>query len=94
VGYWVSVSVLLYPVKPRANVATLTIPTSSCVLGEMFARKPILPGSSDLDQLEKIWQLCGTPTQLTWPNFDTLPGCEGVKRFLMHPRRIKQTYET
>ncbi|KAI0684211.1 kinase-like domain-containing protein [Cytidiella melzeri] len=65
-----------------------------CVLGEMFARKPILPGSSDLDQLEKIWQLCGTPTQITWPNFDTLPGCEGVKRFAIHSRRVKQTYET
>ncbi|KAI0766248.1 kinase-like domain-containing protein [Irpex lacteus] len=64
-----------------------------CVLGEMFARKPILPGSSDLDQLEKIWQLCGTPTQITWPNFDTLPGCEGVKRFALHPRRVKQTYD-
>ncbi|KAI0341361.1 Pkinase-domain-containing protein [Trametopsis cervina] len=65
-----------------------------CVLGEMFARKPILPGSTDLDQLHKIWQLCGTPTQITWPNFDTLPGCEGVKRFAMHPRRVRQTYDT
>ncbi len=26
-----------------------------CVLGEMFTRKPILPGTSDLDQLEKIF---------------------------------------
>lgn len=66
----------------------------SCVLGEMFWRKPVLPGSSDLDQLDKIWQLCGTPTQLTWPNHDTLPGCEGVKRFAMHPRRVKLMFES
>ncbi|KIP11898.1 hypothetical protein PHLGIDRAFT_33171 [Phlebiopsis gigantea 11061_1 CR5-6] len=65
-----------------------------CVLGEMFWRKPVLPGSSDLDQLDKIWQLCGTPTQLTWPNHDTLPGCEGVKRFAMHPRRVKLMFES
>ena len=64
-----------------------------CVLGEMFFRKPILPGASDLDQLERIWQLCGTPTQITWPNFDTLPGCEGIKRYDMHSRKIKQTYD-
>ncbi|OBZ78401.1 putative cyclin-dependent kinase 9 [Grifola frondosa] len=38
-----------------------------CVLGEMFWRKPILPGSSDLDQLDKIWQLCGTPTSRVGP---------------------------
>src|SRR3984957_1993297 len=66
----------------------------SCVLGEMFSRRPILTGTSDLDQLEKIWQLCGTPNQHTWPNFDALPGCEGVKRFSTnHPRRIKTAYE-
>ncbi|KAJ2936281.1 hypothetical protein H1R20_g813, partial [Candolleomyces eurysporus] len=64
-----------------------------CVLGEMFTRKPILPGTSDLDQLEKIWYLCGTPTQHTWPNFDHLPGCEGVKRFNTYARRVKPAYE-
>ncbi|KAL7284009.1 hypothetical protein ACG7TL_001282 [Trametes sanguinea] len=50
-----------------------------CVLGEMFFRKPILPGASDLDQLDKIWQLCGSPSPQTWPEYDSLPGCEGVK---------------
>jgi len=64
-----------------------------CVLGEMFTRRPILPGTSDLDQVEKIWQLCGTPTQHTWPNFDALPGCEGVKRWANHPRKLRKTYE-
>ncbi|CAL1708739.1 unnamed protein product [Somion occarium] len=65
-----------------------------CVFGEMFWRRPILPGTSDLDQLDKIWQLCGTPTEYTWPGYEALPGCEGVKRFNMYPRRLKQTYET
>jgi len=64
-----------------------------CVLGEMFWRRPILPGTTDVDQLEKIWQLCGTPNQHTWPNHDQLPGCEGVKRFNQYPRRVKQVYE-
>ncbi|KAG6902049.1 hypothetical protein C0995_005105 [Termitomyces sp. Mi166 len=64
-----------------------------CVLGEMFNRRPILPGNSDLDQLEKIWQLCGTPNQHTWPNFDALPGCDGVKRFQNYSRRVKQTWD-
>ncbi|KAH9941132.1 Pkinase-domain-containing protein [Epithele typhae] len=65
-----------------------------CVLGEMFFRKPILPGSSDLDQLDKIWRLCGTPTAQSWPDYPTLPGCEGVKDFNMTPRRLRQTYES
>ncbi|EJF63893.1 Pkinase-domain-containing protein [Dichomitus squalens LYAD-421 SS1] len=65
-----------------------------CVLGEMFFRKPILPGASDLDQLDKIWQLCGTPTAQSWPEYDLLPGCEGVKKFQVHYRRLRKTYES
>lgn len=57
-------------------------------------RKPILPGATDVDQLEKIWMLCGTPNQHTWPNYDGLPGCEGIKRFATHSRRLKQNFET
>ena len=72
----------------------LSIFVSSCVLGEMFTRRPILPGTSDLDQLEKIWHLCGTPNQHNWPHHDTLPGCEGVTRWTTtHSRRIKISYE-
>lgn len=57
-------------------------------------RRPILPGSSDIDQLEKIWQLCGTPNQHTWPNYDALPGCEGVKRFNQtYSKKLKAAYE-
>ncbi|EGO03580.1 hypothetical protein SERLA73DRAFT_83649 [Serpula lacrymans var. lacrymans S7.3] len=66
-----------------------------CVLGEMFMRKPILPGTSDVDQLEKIWQLCGTPNQHTWPNHDALPGCEGIKRFnTTYSKKLRSAYES
>ncbi|EIN08939.1 Pkinase-domain-containing protein [Punctularia strigosozonata HHB-11173 SS5] len=64
-----------------------------CVLGEMFNRQPILAGTSDIDQLDRIWKLCGTPNQHTWPNYDQLPGCEGVKQFQHYPRRVKLVYE-
>lgn len=47
----------------------------------MFVRRPIFQGTSDLDQLEKIFWLCGTPTPETWPDFDNLPGLDGVKTF-------------
>ena len=61
----------------------------------MFTRKPILPGTSDLDQLEKIWSLCGSPNQHNWPYFDLLPGCDGkIIRFEHQPRRLRHTYES
>ena len=65
----------------------------SCVFGEMFHRRPILCGTTDLDQLEKIWTMCGTPNQHSWPNFDQLPGCEGVKHFSPRPKQMKQMFE-
>ncbi|TDL21991.1 Pkinase-domain-containing protein [Rickenella mellea] len=66
-----------------------------CVLGEMFSRRPILTGNSDLDQLEKIFQLCGSPNQQNWPDFDMLPGCEGQIRFpAAYSRRIKIVYDS
>jgi serine/threonine protein kinase len=50
-----------------------------CVFGEMLKRRPILTGSSDLEQLTKIFQLLGTPTVLNWPNFMQLPAIkEGI----------------
>ncbi|KAI6032461.1 kinase-like domain-containing protein [Pisolithus marmoratus] len=44
--------------------------------------------------LEKIWQLCGTPNQHTWPNFDALPGCEGIKRFPNYSKRLRTAFES
>ena len=64
-----------------------------CVLGEMFMRRPILPGSSDLDQLDRIWAICGSPNQQNWPDYDKLPGCEGQIRFRSQERRVKDVYD-
>jgi hypothetical protein len=39
----------------------------------MLKRRPIIAGSSDIDQLHKIFQLCGTPNKDVWPSFMNLP---------------------
>ncbi|PVG04134.1 Pkinase-domain-containing protein [Serendipita vermifera] len=61
-----------------------------CILAEMFVRRPILQGNSDMDQLEKIWWLCGTPTKESWPDFENLPGMDGVKDFKPRPKELRQ----
>jgi cyclin-dependent kinase 7 len=38
-----------------------------CILAELLLRVPFLPGDSDLDQLTRIFQVLGTPTDETWP---------------------------
>ncbi|KAJ5984432.1 Serine/threonine-protein kinase bur1 [Penicillium waksmanii] len=52
-----------------------------CVFGEMFKGKPILSGSSDLNQAQLIFSLVGTPNDENMPGWRDLPGCEGVKNF-------------
>ncbi|KAK4054616.1 serine/threonine protein kinase, CMGC, CDC2/CDK sub [Microbotryomycetes sp. JL221] len=44
-----------------------------CVIAEMFTRKPIFPGASDLDQADQIFRICGLPTEKTMPGFNSWP---------------------
>ncbi|CAB1319880.1 unnamed protein product [Coregonus sp. 'balchen'] len=43
-----------------------------CILAELLLRLPFLAGDSDLDQLSKIFEALGTPTDSTWPVRDDL----------------------
>jgi serine/threonine protein kinase len=38
-----------------------------CILAELLLRVPLLQGSTDLDQLSKIFETLGTPSEETWP---------------------------
>ena len=64
-----------------------------CVFGEMFKGKPILAGSSDLNQIQQIFNLVGTPTEETMPGWSSLPGCEGVKNFGYKLGNLSDTFK-
>lgn len=45
-----------------------------CLMGELLVGKPILPGKDDMNQLHKIFELCGTPRPDEMPEgWDSLP---------------------
>lgn len=44
-----------------------------CIFAEMVTGRPLFPGTSEKDQLLKIFVLCGTPSTATWPTMDKLP---------------------
>jgi cyclin-dependent kinase 7 len=52
-----------------------------CILAELLLRVPLVPGETDLDQLGKIFQAMGTPTQETWPDHQLLPDFVTFKSF-------------
>ncbi|KAJ3079840.1 hypothetical protein HK102_003476, partial [Quaeritorhiza haematococci] len=49
-----------------------------CIFGELVNKEPLLPGRSEIDQLNKIFQLLGTPTDRIWPGFSDLPNARTV----------------
>ncbi|KAI5065299.1 hypothetical protein GOP47_0019994 [Adiantum capillus-veneris] len=40
-----------------------------CILGELFAGRPILPGRTEVEQLHKIFKLCGSPPEEYWNKY-------------------------
>lgn len=40
--------------------------SSGCILAELFAGKPIMPGRTEVEQLHKIFKLCGSPSEDYW----------------------------
>ncbi|XP_065851006.1 cyclin-dependent kinase D-3 [Euphorbia lathyris] len=46
---------------------------AACIFAELLLRRPFLQGTSDIDQLGKIFQAFGTPTPSQWPDLVYLP---------------------
>lgn len=44
-----------------------------CIGAELMLRKPFLTGDTDLSQLTKIFEICGTPSETHWPGVSSLP---------------------
>lgn len=57
----------------RTYSTSIDIWSAGCILAEMFTGRPLFPGSSNEDQLKRIFKLMGTPNEYTWPNISSLP---------------------
>ena len=44
-----------------------------CMFGELLLHRPLMPGTSELRQLELMCALLGTPSAAIWPEFPALP---------------------
>ena len=56
-----------------------------CILAELLLRIPFVAGDTDLDQLGKIFQAMGTPTEESWPGLTKLPDYVQFKTFIATP---------
>ncbi|XP_010460157.1 PREDICTED: cyclin-dependent kinase G1 isoform X1 [Camelina sativa] len=47
-----------------------------CIMAELLSQKPLFPGKSELDQLQKIFAVLGTPNESIWPGFSSFPNAK------------------
>ncbi|RUS32532.1 hypothetical protein BC938DRAFT_475147 [Jimgerdemannia flammicorona] len=64
----------------------------SCIMLELFTRKPVFPGNDEITQLELIYRIMGTPTPETWPAVVDLPWYELVRPKEKFENRFRETY--
>jgi cyclin-dependent kinase 12/13 len=64
-----------------------------CILAELLYRKPIFPGKTEIDQLDLIFRLCGTPTDETWPEAKKLPWYHDVAPQKVYKPRLREVFK-
>jgi cell division cycle 2-like protein len=47
-----------------------------CIFAEFITKEPLLQGRGELDQLDKMFRLLGTPNEQIWPGLSELPGAK------------------
>jgi serine/threonine protein kinase len=57
----------------RTYNTSIDIWSAGCIMAEMFTGRPLFPGTTNEDQLQKIFRLMGTPSELSWPGISQYP---------------------
>jgi cyclin-dependent kinase 12/13 len=65
-----------------------------CILGELFTKRPLFPGYTEIGQLELISKSCGTPSPADWPEVIKLPNFQTFKFKKTYRRRLKEEFSS
>ncbi|KAJ1546865.1 hypothetical protein HK096_004596, partial [Nowakowskiella sp. JEL0078] len=55
-----------------------------CILAELLTSRPILPGTTELNEISLIFKLLGTPNKKIWPSLSSLPLSHLVDNYNTH----------
>ncbi|KAJ1411877.1 Serine/threonine-protein kinase, active site [Sesbania bispinosa] len=66
--------------------------SAGCILAELLAGKPIMPGRTEVEQLHKIFKLCGSPSEEYWKKY-RLPNATLFKPQQLYKRCILETFK-
>ncbi|KAJ8422039.1 hypothetical protein Cgig2_026427 [Carnegiea gigantea] len=66
--------------------------SAGCILAELLAGKPIMPGRTEVEQLHMIFKLCGSPSEDYWQTYK-LPNATLFKPQQSYKRCILETFK-
>ncbi|KAF7822709.1 putative serine/threonine-protein kinase [Senna tora] len=66
--------------------------STGCILAELYAGKPIMPGRTEVEQLHKIFKLCGSPSEDYWRK-SKLPHATIFKPQQPYKRCVGETFK-
>lgn len=74
VTLWYRAPEILFGAKTHDT--SIDIWAMGCILGELLLNRPLLPGKSEIQQIDKMIALLGTPSEALWPGFTLLPALQ------------------
>ena len=57
----------------RTYNTSIDIWSAGCIMAEMYTGRPLFPGTTNEDQLQRIFRLMGTPSEQSWEGISKLP---------------------
>jgi negative regulator of the PHO system len=57
----------------RTYNTSIDIWSAGCIMAEMYTGRPLFAGTTNDDQLQKIFRLMGTPSERSWPGISAYP---------------------
>eukprot|EP00300_Choanocystis_sp_HF-7_P008767 c16098_g1_i1.p1 GENE.c16098_g1_i1~~c16098_g1_i1.p1 ORF type:complete len:341 (-),score=59.86 c16098_g1_i1:147-1169(-) len=57
----------------RAYSTALDMWAVGCIFAELWLHTPLFPGKTEIQQIDMICRLLGSPSDRIWPNFSSLP---------------------
>lgn len=74
VTLWYRAPELLFGSKTHTTAIDMW--AAGCIMGELLAHKPLMPGRAEIHEIQLIVDLLGSPNDNIWPGFSELPNME------------------
>lgn len=70
--------------------ASIDMWSIGCVFAELYIGRPIFQGKTELEQITKIFDICGTPTTESWPDYKFLTHSSTFVPDKPKPKRLRE----